>query len=145
MPSWKVGVYHQSKQDKAKPGCTARQMLQLPDTQILHHPPLPASPGIVTTSVSLRSAFPLQVSPARVDTLPSAELKPHGGSGQEGSKHKLPGKTSAESCWGGHVPACMHGDSYVFGCKRGKQKRLSNNGEMKVVCELETMVPWEWS
>lgn len=43
------------------------------------------------------------------------------------------------------MPACVPGDSYVFGCKKGKQKRLSNNREMKVLCEWETMVLWEWS
>lgn len=112
---WKVCVWHQSKQDKVKPGCTDRWMLQLPSGWILPTSTslLPVSLGktchhlcVIWVGLSVPGLCCLHGHTAkyRAQTTPWWQ----GLRGEaRGSKHELPGKTSAGSAWGGSMHACM--------------------------------------
>lgn len=126
-------------------------MLQLPHVWVLPPTPLPTSPGkmchyLCITQVSL--------SPPGLPCLGGHTAKRRAQTPQwswwKGEVRGQQARAAREKpllgvFWGGYVCASLHVDSYVFGCKNGKQKRVSSNGEMKILCELVTMVLWERS
>lgn len=115
-------------------------------------PPPPTTPHIPGENVSPPLHHSGQPLPARSplpgwthcqaqSSNPSVVVVERGGEGAASTSCQ--GKTPAESFGGGYVCASLHGDSFVFGCKSGKRKRVSSNGEMKILCELVNMVLWK--